>query len=208
MLRIVYLVLHFRHSVIMVRALPKFSFHLEDILIRQCKFVDIGGVIYVNRKTLPENYSDYLFLSMYRIFGDIFFVAIHKNTGKIVGYCMNKLEENAKSFFTRENVLKGHIFSIGVLPDFRRRGIASALLAISMDKMFKKGCKELFLEVRVSNKPAQALYRKFNFEVVARIPAYYADGEDAYIMATNQSLCFPILEHILPELNRFEIHVD
>lgn len=195
-------------SVIIVKTLPRIRFHLEDILIRRCQFVDIGGVIYVNRKTLPENYSKYLFLSMYRVFGDIFFVAIHKKTGRVVGYCMNKLEENTKSFFTDEVVLKGHIFSIGVLPDFRRRGIASALLAISMDKMFRKGCKELFLEVRVSNIPAQSLYRKFNFKIVARIPAYYADGEDAYVMATNKDLSFPILESVLFELKKIGVYVD
>lgn len=195
-------------SVIIVKTLPRIRFRLEDILIRRCQFVDIGGVIYVNRKTLPENYSKYLFLSMYRVFGDIFFVAIHKKTGKVVGYCMNKMEENTKSFFTDKVVLKGHIFSIGVLPDFRRRGIASALLAISMDKMFRKGCKELFLEVRVSNIPAQSLYRKFNFKIVARIPAYYADGEDAYVMATNKDLSFPILEGVLFELKKIGVHVD
>jgi ribosomal-protein-alanine N-acetyltransferase len=41
------------------------------------------------------------------------------------------------------------------------------------------------LEVRLSNLAAQALYRKYGFEIVSRQKAYYSDNnEDAYIMAT------------------------
>jgi ribosomal-protein-alanine N-acetyltransferase len=41
------------------------------------------------------------------------------------------------------------------------------------------------LEVRVSNRAAQALYRKYGFEIVSRRKRYYANNnEDAYIMAT------------------------
>jgi len=42
---------------------------------------------------------------------------------------------------------------------------------------------EVYLEVRVSNTPAISLYEKLGFRVVGRIPRYYSDGEDAYIMA-------------------------
>jgi len=39
------------------------------------------------------------------------------------------------------------------------------------------------LEVRGSNLPAVSLYRKMGFEVMRTIRGYYADGEDAYVMA-------------------------
>ncbi len=184
---------------------PRFRFNLDGILIRRCRLEDIGGVIYVNRKTLPENYSMHLFLSMFRVFGDIFFVAIDRDSGKVVGYCMNKMERRAKSFFAKDIVLKGHVFSLGVLREFRRRGIASALLALSMDKMFEKGCSEIFLEVRVSNHPAQALYRKFNFEVVYRAPRYYADGEDAYVMAVRRERSEHIVKYVLDQIRPLEV---
>jgi len=180
---------------------PSFAFNLDGILIRKCRFEDLGGVIYVNRKTLPENYSKYLFLSMFRVFRDIFYVAIDRRTGYVVGYCMNKTEENSLSFFSQRSVLKGHVFSLGVLHEYRRRGIASALLALSMDKMFRLGCEEIFLEVRVSNEPAQRLYRKFNYRVVARIPRYYADGEDAYVMATQREDSLSIVRHVVSRVS-------
>jgi ribosomal-protein-alanine N-acetyltransferase len=41
----------------------------------------------------------------------------------------------------------------------------------------------LILEVRVSNSPAQNLYKKLGFFELQRRKAYYPDGEDAIVMA-------------------------
>ena len=47
----------------------------------------------------------------------------------------------------------------------------------------------LSLEVRVSNAIAQALYRKYGFQIVSTRPRYYSDNnEDAYIMWTEEIL--------------------
>jgi len=45
------------------------------------------------------------------------------------------------------------------------------------------GAQEVVLEVRVSNEPAINLYRGIGFKVVRILRRYYADGEDAYLMA-------------------------
>jgi len=42
---------------------------------------------------------------------------------------------------------------------------------------------ECYLEVRVSNTPAINLYSKLGFMIVKIMKGYYADGEDAYVMA-------------------------
>ena len=55
-------------------------------------------------------------------------------------------------------------------------------------KEVERRLRELFrvemlrLEVRVSNEPAINLYRKLGFRIVERVPGYYPDGEDAYVM--------------------------
>ena len=79
-----------------------------------------------------------------------------------------------------------HIGNIAVHPDYRQKGIATRLL----DKLLE-GCKEhgtnsILLEVRVSNNPAQELYKKLGFEELVIRKQYYKnpDGtyEDAIIM--------------------------
>lgn len=178
-----------------------FRLNLDGIQIRRVRYSDLGDVIFVNRKTLPENYSLQLFLTMYRNYKDIFWVAEDVKRNHVIGYCMNKMEYRTKSFFGNQKVTKGHIFSIGVLPDYRRRGIATALLAFSIKSMIERDCSEMFLEVRVSNEPAQKLYKKFRFEVVARVPRYYADGEDAYIFAVKKEVVEPIIDHIIGKIH-------
>lgn len=100
----------------------------------------------------------------------IFFVA--KCEQKIVGYCgmYTVLDE-------------GYVTNIGVLPDYRRRGIGCELLNALI-----KYCKDvnisfLSLEVRQSNAAAIKLYKKFEFKTVGTRKNFYRDPtEDANIM--------------------------
>lgn len=76
-----------------------------------------------------------------------------------------------------------HIATIATHPDFRRQGIAQALLAHVLKSGAQEGAVSSFLEVRASNIAAQAMYRKFGYEETGRRPRYYKDnGEDAILM--------------------------
>lgn len=73
------------------------------------------------------------------------------------------------------------INNIGVLPEFRRRGIASVLMEAAIGAC--DGCSSLSLEVRVSNTPAISLYEKHGFSNVGCRKRFYSNPrEDAYIM--------------------------
>jgi ribosomal-protein-alanine N-acetyltransferase len=76
----------------------------------------------------------------------------------------------------------GHVMTVGVLPERRRRGIATALLAEASLWLSTRQIDALTLEVRASNTPAQAFYARHSFAVDGVRPGYYADGEDALIM--------------------------
>jgi len=179
----------------------EFNFKLDNIYFRNCEYEDITQVIYVNRRTLPENYSRYTFLSMLRLYKDLFFVAVDVEKDAVIGYIMNKLDEGRSLFRKEEGViLKGHVFSVGVLHEYRRRGIASALLALGFKAMMSRGVKEIFLEVRVSNIPAIKLYEKFRMKIVDELPKYYADGENAYVMAVRVEDCEDIVDEIVDYL--------
>jgi ribosomal-protein-alanine N-acetyltransferase len=79
-------------------------------------------------------------------------------------------------------VKKGHIVSVAILPEYRRKGLGHAILAEALKGMREYNVKEGYLEVRVSNQPAIDLYRKLGFSISKTSRHYYKDGEDAYIM--------------------------
>lgn len=75
------------------------------------------------------------------------------------------------------------MMNVAVHPDFRRRGIAEALVTALCAALKAQGSVSLTLEVRASNDPAKALYEKLGFEQVGRRPNYYRNPkEDALIL--------------------------
>lgn len=78
---------------------------------------------------------------------------------------------------------EGHIINIAVLPQYRGRHIASLIMAVLIAFGETRGVTRFTLEVRSSNEPAKAVYRKFRFREEGLRRGYYQDnGEDAIIM--------------------------
>lgn len=78
---------------------------------------------------------------------------------------------------------EAHISTLAVHPAYRRRGIAKHMMIDALGICLEKGVVTVTLEVRAGNEAAQALYKRFGFEIVAVQTAYYSDNhEDAYIM--------------------------
>jgi ribosomal-protein-alanine N-acetyltransferase len=76
-----------------------------------------------------------------------------------------------------------HIVTIAVRSDCRRRGIGSILMLEALNAAVRLGAQRATLEVRVTNLPAQELYKKLGFIKVAIRKRFYSDtGEDAYVM--------------------------
>lgn len=80
---------------------------------------------------------------------------------------------------------EAHVSTVATHTDWRRRGIGELLLLALIDGAAQVGARWITLEVRVSNAEAQALYRKYGFEVKGQRNRYYSDNnEDALIMTT------------------------
>lgn len=78
---------------------------------------------------------------------------------------------------------EGHILTLAVLPEFRRLGIASALIESIITELGKEGCRFIFLEVRASNQAARKIYERFNFRLFGLRKEYYKwPVEDAALM--------------------------
>jgi ribosomal-protein-alanine N-acetyltransferase len=147
------------------------------------KFIpdDLQGVMQINRVCLPENYSDFFFMDLHQRFPETFVVA-EENGGEIAGYIMCRIEVGLSNYGFGGLIKKGHVVSIAVMPQYRRRGISFALINRAVEGMQYYKAKQCFLEVRVTNDTAISLYKKLGFENTRTINGYYSDGEDAYVM--------------------------
>ena len=91
--------------------------------------------------------------------------------GQVCGYaCLFVLFEEAE------------VQNIAVDIPYRGRGFGNALLSFLHDYAKEKGAEISFLEVRVSNRAAIALYQKHGYETYGERSRYYQDGESAYVM--------------------------
>ena len=75
------------------------------------------------------------------------------------------------------------MMNVAVDPEFRRQGVAEALIRKLVEALKERDSHCLTLEVRASNEPAICLYHKLGFVQVGRRPNYYrSPREDALIL--------------------------
>jgi ribosomal-protein-alanine acetyltransferase len=78
---------------------------------------------------------------------------------------------------------EGDIQTIAVSPEARGHGLGRTLMNTLIAEARKRGCRELFLEVRADNPGAQRLYRSLGFEDIGTRKGYYQpDNVDAVVM--------------------------
>jgi ribosomal-protein-alanine N-acetyltransferase len=83
------------------------------------------------------------------------FVAIHEPTGSPVGYTIS---------FRRGD--SGYVSVVAVLPEFRRRGIASAMVSAAVAYLRSVGLQDILVDAFVTSTPAVETYRSLGFRVV------------------------------------------
>ncbi len=94
--------------------------------------------------------------------------------GGVVGYVIGRVAAD-----------EGEILNVGVHPQWRRRGIARALVRALLDALGAAGARAVYLEVRESNAAARQLYAAFGFGEIGRRARYYRRPvEDAVILRT------------------------
>ncbi|HVE49313.1 MAG TPA: ribosomal protein S18-alanine N-acetyltransferase [Casimicrobiaceae bacterium] len=106
------------------------------------------------------------------------------------GYCALAGEREARIVAFGVMMLapgEAQVLNLSVVPDARRQGLGRALLIRFVDDAVRAGAEQMFLEVRVSNRAAIALYQSEGFAPVARRHHYYPATarsriEDAIVM--------------------------
>lgn len=143
---------------------------LIDIIIENMQAHNIDSLVAIEEASFSRPWSKAGFEAELNNGTAVFLVASVK--GKTVGYI---------GFHVI--VDEGYVANIAVSPEYRRMGIASALLRRTVETAYERNVAFLTLEVRKSNENAISLYRKFGFEIVGvRKNFYSAPTEDAFIM--------------------------
>jgi [ribosomal protein S18]-alanine N-acetyltransferase len=101
---------------------------------------------------------------------------------------------------TRVAADEAELLSLGVLEAFRRKGVASALIAQAIEHVAARGAKKLFLEVAENNAAALALYTASGFTRVGRRPDYYRARDGAMTAALT------LRRHVVPARWRWGRH--
>jgi ribosomal-protein-alanine N-acetyltransferase len=153
----------------------------ESFTLRKFTSDDLQAVMHINRICLPENYTDMFFIDLHERFPETLIVA--EENHELVGYIMSRIEVGLSNFGLGGLVRKGHVVSIAVMPQSRRKGIASALIKAAMEGMISYKAKQIYLEVRVTNEAGVNLYKRLGLEITRTISGYYSDGEDAHVMS-------------------------
>ena len=76
----------------------------------------------------------------------------------------------------------GHVTTVGVAPDHRRRHLAKRLMAEVEAGFRQRQVRLVRLEVRSLNIAAQKLYESLGYTVTQRLPRYYSNGGDGLLM--------------------------
>ena len=76
----------------------------------------------------------------------------------------------------------GHVTTIGVAPEHRRRGLARLMMHEVERSFVERGVKTVRLEVRAGNVAAQRLYDQLGYLAVKRMHQYYSNGDDGFLM--------------------------
>lgn len=138
--------------------------------IRSAAPADAASLVAIERRAFSDPWSEASFreaLTSQWTFG-----LVSEGPRGVAGYLIG-----------REVAGTGEVLNLAVAPELRRRGIGGALLEAGLAAFRRRRVDEVFLEVRESNRSAQALYLANGFRPVGQRAAYYRNPkEDALVL--------------------------
>ena len=131
---------------------------------------DIRAIMEIEQASFTAPWSELSFLNEMYNADSLSKVALIGN--RVVGYVCSRYVLN-----------EGHLMTLAVHVDFRRRGIATELMNSVLEELKGKGCTLLYLEVRVSNLDAIKFYERSGFKIASFRKKYYSTpSEDGALM--------------------------
>lgn len=131
---------------------------------------DMAEVLEIERASFENAWTEEDFLCCLRQRNCIGMVAEHE--GHVVGFIIYELHK-----------ARLRILNIAVAPLVRRQSVGAQMIQRLIEKLSQQRRKEIILEVRESNLPAQLFYRQVGFHAFCVLRRHYDDTEeDAYVM--------------------------
>lgn len=95
---------------------------------------------------------------------------------------------------------ESHLTSIAVRRSHQHQGIGEMLLMAIINLSLQMKAQVVTLEVRASNRSAQALYAKYGFKTVGIRRRYYTDNSEDAVVMTTDKITSPAYQALLREL--------
>ncbi|MCZ7527533.1 MAG: ribosomal protein S18-alanine N-acetyltransferase [Acidimicrobiia bacterium] len=163
---------------------------VADVVVTPMRRRHLRSVLRIEAEVYPRPWSLSLFLSELALRSSrAYFVA--RVGREVVGYAglMMTLDE-------------GHVTTVAVDPRWQRHKVGTRLMLALAREARARGAESLTLEVRLANKGAQEMYRRFGFRPVGVRKGYYAEtGEDALVMWAHE-VATPEYGELLDSLER------
>jgi len=143
----------------------KISVHIRWMIRR-----DMPEVLDIENSSFEFPWSEEDFIRCLRQRNCIGMVAEYDE--RVVGFMIYELHKN-----------RLHILNFAVRPEFRRRGVATAMVNKLIGKLSQQRRNRILLEIRETNLDAQLFFRDSGFRAISVLRDFYDDTtEDAYLM--------------------------
>ncbi|EGW30762.1 uncharacterized protein SPAPADRAFT_62613 [Spathaspora passalidarum NRRL Y-27907] len=153
----------------LLRTINNLTYHRFDIN-DQDEFKQISKLIAIH---LSEPYSIYVYWYFLNNWPQYCYT-VKNDKSVIIGVIISKIEPH------REVRMRGYIGMLVIDPEYRKMGIASNLVKLTIENMTQDNVDEIMLETEVINEGALKLYESFGFLRTKRLYRYYLNTHDAY----------------------------
>jgi ribosomal-protein-alanine N-acetyltransferase len=148
-----------------------------DVVLREMRWWDLDGVLALEAELFPlDAWSAAMYWSE---------LANARGPRRTRHYVVGERPDGRLAGYGGLGVAgdTGDVMTIGVTRDHQRTGLGARLLAALLAAASGSGCREVLLEVRVDNEPAQRLYHRFGFTRIGIRRGYYQPGNhDAFVL--------------------------
>lgn len=163
----------------------RYQIHITDM-----KTEDIDDVVQIESEAYGEHHWA----------KSSFYDEMNNNLAKY--YCAKNSENVTVAYAGTWNIIdEGHITTIAVKPEFKRKHIGEALIVKIIENCYNSKIKYLTLEVRESNIPAIKLYEKYGFKSLGTRKGYYQDNNENALIMWTENIFYDKFKSLY-ELNR------